>query len=441
MTSSAARTASFWLVGGVLFLMGCAAAAPSPLYRVYQVEFGFSTTALTAVFATYSIVLLATLLVLGSVSDFLGRRPVIIAAVVLNLAACVAFLAAGNVGWLIGARALQGVAVGIGSGGLAAALIELQPRDGLGSLVTSGGASLGLAIGALATSALVEYAGDPTHLVWWVLVAVSVACVAAIAVVRESGKRRPGVVAALWPHIAVPREARLAFVAALPVLIAVWALGGLDLSLGPSLASLLLGPNHLWGGVVIFLLSGIGAVAAVILRNSSPVSSMQFGSVALLLGDGVTVAGIASSDGRMFLIGTCVAGVGFGVAYLGALRTSLGATPPQARGGMMAAIYIANYLAFSIPAVAVGFLASRVGLRQASVDYGVVVAILVVVALVAIRLQVRSPAKPKLDFHEVDMPAVACSMPPTCRLEASSIIGGAVADSDQSVESPRPVPN
>lgn len=83
-------------------------------------------------FATYSIVLLASLLVLGSASDFLGRRPVIIAAIVLNLVACVAFLAADNVGWLIAARALQGVAVGIGAGGLSAALSNLS--QGMGSV-------------------------------------------------------------------------------------------------------------------------------------------------------------------------------------------------------------------------------------------------------------------------------------------------------------------
>jgi len=59
------------------------------------------------------------------------------------------------------------------------------------------------------------------------------------------------------------------------------------------------------------------------------------------------------------------------------------------------------------------------------------VAVLVAVALVAIRLQVRGATKPKLDSHEVDMPAVACSMPPTRRLEPSSIISGAAADSNQ----------
>ena len=68
------RAAAFWLVAGVLFLLFFAAAAPSPLYGVYQSRWRFSAATLTAVFATYAVVLLAALLVFGKVSDYLGRR-------------------------------------------------------------------------------------------------------------------------------------------------------------------------------------------------------------------------------------------------------------------------------------------------------------------------------------------------------------------------------
>jgi len=73
------RAAAFWLVAGVFFMLMFAAATPSPLYRVYQAEWGFSATMLTAVFAVYAFVLLATLLFFGSLSDYLGRRRVILA--------------------------------------------------------------------------------------------------------------------------------------------------------------------------------------------------------------------------------------------------------------------------------------------------------------------------------------------------------------------------
>src|SRR5580704_14563049 len=244
----------FWLLASVFFLMNFAAGAPSPLYRVYQAEWRFSATTLTAVFAAFAVVLLVTLLFLGSVSDYLGRRPVIVAGLAVNAAACALFLLARGVGLLFAARALQGIAVGTATGALGAALIELQPEDsGLGTLVTSAFPSLGLAVGALGTSALVQYAAGPTQLVWWLLLGAYVVCIVAVLAMPESATPRPGVLASLRPQVGVPQRARGTFAVAVPCLIAVWALGGLYLSLGPSLAAQLTGSqNRLWGGLVIF---------------------------------------------------------------------------------------------------------------------------------------------------------------------------------------------
>jgi MFS family permease len=109
---AAPSRAAFWLVGGVLCLLFCAAGAPSPLYAIYRAQLGFSATTLTAVFAIYALVLLATLLVFGSVSDYLGRRRVILAALLVTAGACAVFLAAHDVGLLFAARALQGTCCG-----------------------------------------------------------------------------------------------------------------------------------------------------------------------------------------------------------------------------------------------------------------------------------------------------------------------------------------
>ena len=102
---TAPRAAAFWLVAGVLCLLFVAAGAPSPLYGIYRAQLRFSATTLTAVFAIYTLVLLLTLLVSGSVSDYLGRRPVILAALTVTAGACAVFLAAHRVGLLFAARA------------------------------------------------------------------------------------------------------------------------------------------------------------------------------------------------------------------------------------------------------------------------------------------------------------------------------------------------
>lgn len=170
------KAGGFWRVAGVLFLLFFAAAAPAPLYGVYQAEWRFSAITLTAVLAVYALLRLVTLLMFGSVSDYLGRRRVILADLTMTAGACGLFLAAHGAGLLFAARALQGAAVGTAVSALGAALIDLQPEgSGLAPMVTTAASMLGLAAGGLGTSALVQYGPAPTRLVWWLLLGVSLA--------------------------------------------------------------------------------------------------------------------------------------------------------------------------------------------------------------------------------------------------------------------------
>ena len=222
------RAAGFWLVAGVLFLLLFASGAASPLYAVYQAQWRFSATTLTAVFGVYALVLLVTLLVFGSVSDYLGRRRVIAVALVVGAGACGLFLAAHGVGLLFAARALSGAAVGIAASAGGAALVDLQPEgSGRGPVVTGAANLLGLGAGALGTSALVQYGPAPTHLVWWLLLGAFAVAAVAVLAIPETAARRPGVLASLRPRVAVPRQARGTFAVALPGMIAAPALSRL----------------------------------------------------------------------------------------------------------------------------------------------------------------------------------------------------------------------
>ena len=160
---------SFVAAAAIALLAFAANSAASPLYRVYQGELGFSATTLTLLFTVYIVVLLATLLVLGSTSDYVGRRRVMVAGLAVGAAACGLFLVAHGVGLLFGARALQGIAVGLISGTASAALLDLRPDSSITPLISSAAPTAGQALGAIGASALAEYAPAPTHLVWWLL--------------------------------------------------------------------------------------------------------------------------------------------------------------------------------------------------------------------------------------------------------------------------------
>ena len=104
------QPAAFAAIAAIFVTFTAASAVPTPLYVVYQEAWDFSATALTFVFAIYVVGLLGSLLVLGALSDHIGRRPVLIGAIALEAVALIFFLTAGDLTGLSIARFLQGIA-------------------------------------------------------------------------------------------------------------------------------------------------------------------------------------------------------------------------------------------------------------------------------------------------------------------------------------------
>jgi MFS family permease len=126
----------FWTASAALFALLLGANLPTPLYAVYRQRFGFSSSVLTLIFAIYALVLIPLLLVFGQLSDRLGRRRVILLGLGAAAVGLALFAAARGTGWLFGARAMQGLAVGATTGTATAALVELEPPEGA---LTAGG--------------------------------------------------------------------------------------------------------------------------------------------------------------------------------------------------------------------------------------------------------------------------------------------------------------
>ena len=390
------RPFTFAAIGVIFVVFMAASAAPTPLYVVYQQEWGFSATVLTVVFAVYVFALICSLLLFGALSDFIGRRPVLAAAIALEATSLLLFAAAGNVGVLLVARVLQGIATGAAMTTLGATLVDLNPPHAPGRAgVVNGVAPVGgLALGAIGCGALVQFAPAPTHLVFLLLFIGMIGSAVVVALMPETAARRPGGLGSLAPRLGIPARLRGDVYALLPILVASWALGGLYLSLGPSVAAGLFGmTNHLVGGLVVTLLCGTGAITAFSLR-SWPAGRL-LGISSILLGGGtvLTLIGIETGSALLAAVGTVVAGVGFGASALACFGTFARLAAPAERGELFSVAYVISYLAFSIPAVIAGLASTSFGLRATTLVYGLVVVALCVAAGVAQRL--RSPARQK----------------------------------------------
>jgi len=377
------------------FVMLCffaASSAPTPLYHVYQQAWGFSSALLTLIFAVYALSLLATLLVFGSLSDYLGRRPVIFAALVLEILSLLLFIGATDVSWLIAARVLQGIATGIATSALGAAMLDTSQTQG--PLINSIAPMFGMALGALGTSALVQYAPWPMMLAYALLLAAFVGQLLYLWWVQETVTPQPGVLKTLKPALSVPTRARSTLLLILPADIAAWALGGFFLSLAPSLLAAATGSTSvLNGGLAVAALTISGAISIMNLRLKAPRLALLVGCSFLAAGVSVVLVAVDLGWLWLFFTGTVVAGIGFGASFLGALRLLLPLAHAHERAGLMSAFLALSYLAFCIPALLAGLAVKTEGLIVTTNVYGAVVVVLALLALGGLLMRRNAEAK------------------------------------------------
>ncbi|WP_347057010.1 MFS transporter [Blastococcus sp. HT6-30] len=391
------RTPAFWTTAGLLLLVLAASGVPTPLYRVYQEQFGFGPGMLTTVFGIYALALLAALLVAGGLSDHVGRRPVVAAGLLLQAAAMLVFLTADAVSWLLVARVLQGLSMGVLTGTLGALLLDTQHANRpLGALVNSAGPGVGLSLGAVSAAVVVEYVASPTRWVFAVLTAALLLAAAVVALLPETSPRGPGALRSLRPTVRVPRTQRPAFFAAVPAMVAAWALGGLYLSLGPSLVASVFGiEDHLVGSLLVLAMQGTAAVGAVLGRNLAPERAMVAGAAVFAVGVAGTIAALVTGQVAVLFVSAVVSGLGFGLSFLGAVATVSAGVAPAERAGLLSSVFVVGYLSFSVPAVVAGSAAAVIGLETVTEIYAAVLVVLALLAIGGVRLRRRRARLPE----------------------------------------------
>jgi predicted MFS family arabinose efflux permease len=378
--SSLSSRAAFALQASLLVSLLAASSAPTPLYAVYQAKWGFSPITVTVVFGVYAVAVLAALLTVGKLSDHIGRRPVLLGAMALQMAALVVFATAGGVPELLIARVVQGLSTGAAIGALGAGLLDIDKAKGT---VANGVAPItGTATGALVSGVLIQYLPSPTHLVFVALLVLFGLQTVGVALMPETSTPKVGALASLRPQVALPAVTRAPLLAAAPALVAVWSLAGFYGALGPTLVRLLSGSSSfVLGGLSLFVLAGPAAVMVHLVRNLAPRLVMAIGGVALLGGVGVTLLAIDGGSTLGFFVGTAIAGIGFGGGFQGGLRTVLPLAHPHERAGVLSAIYIVSYLALGLPAVLAGVVVDHLGVLTTAREYAAGVMVLAVLAL------------------------------------------------------------
>lgn len=378
------------VIASVFVAFLAASSAPTPLYAIYQAQWGFSAITTTVVFGTYAVAVLLSLLTLGRLSDHLGRRPVVLAAIAVQALAMLVLATAHGVPELLVGRVIGGLSTGAAVAAGGAWMIDLNREKG--TLANAAAPGFGTAFGAILASIVVATLPAPKHLIFLVVVAVLAVQALFVARIPETAPQTPGALASTRPHLSLPRHLHRAATAALPVMFAVWALAGFFGSLGPALISTLVGSHSVaLAGLGLFVLAGVAAVTVLVLRNVEARLLLLVGILALIAGVLVVLVGVTVLSPVLLFVGTGIAGVGFGAGFQGGIRLIVPQTHPDERAGVLSLLYVVSYLGLGVPAVLAGVVVVHSGdLLATARDYGIFVIALALVALVGLLIPRRT---------------------------------------------------
>ena len=377
-SASASLTAVYATVTAITF--SAVSGAPTPIYRFYREALGLTPFMITLIFATYAFAMIAAFVTVARLSDYVGRKPMIVVALGLNAVALILFFVAESAGTLIVARAVQGVATGVALATLGALLADTAPQ--WAATLNSVTAFIGLALGALVAGVFVTFAPSPTHLVYAVLLGVTLAEMVVLPWIVETTSRKPGAWSSVKPRLTVPKAAAAAMARLFPLTLSAWALGGFYLSLMPSLVIAATGVRSpLIGAAVVSVLMVSGGLSSYATRALDAGKTVRASAALLAIGIVLTLFAIAAGSPVGMVFGTIVAGLGFGASYGASLRVLLPLALGHERAGLLSAYFVESYLAFALPAIAAGLAAPRFGLVTTALFYGSALALSALVTL------------------------------------------------------------
>ena len=395
-TGDRARYArGFWWVA-IAFAVGMAfSTVPTPLYSLYQRRDGFSTELITVIFACYAIGVLISLFLAGHVSDWLGRRPLLLCGLLVEMVSAAVFLLAPSLPGLLVARVICGVGVGLITATATAFLGELHATSRPGTartradLVATAANLGGLSLGPLAAGALAQYVVDPLAIPYWVFVVLMTLAVGGLAAVPETVTRQHR---AYRPQrISVPATARRPYFDAAAVAFVAFALMGLFTGLASSfVAGTMHETSHLMAGLPAFLVFFCAAAAQIVLGRREPAGLFALGLPLLTGGLVVLAVSVWIPSLQLFLLGGAVSGAAVGLLFTGAMSGAAALAPPEARGEAAAGIFLAAYIGLTIPVVLVGIATRFLSLPAAMTGFAAVVVL--ACAVLSTRL-FRRPAR------------------------------------------------
>ncbi|SDS70712.1 MFS transporter [Microlunatus soli] len=363
----AASRRGFWLIAIAFLITMAFTTLPTPLWPLYQQANGMSTSSVTIAFSAYAVGVLISLFLGGHVSDWVGRRPIMVAAVLAEIVAAVIFVTSTALPALLVARLISGFGIGLITATATAYLVDLHGRADadrhplLADHVATAANLGGLGLGPIVAGILAGLLPRPLSMVYLIFIALLIIAVPMIMIAPETVSRsrrryRP-------QRVSVPGGARSRYLLLGLTGFVAFALFGLFSALGPKIlgSSLGLHATAITGAVsgAVFLLA---VISQLVLGFVDRARQVGFGLVGLAVAFALLLTSGATGSVIAFLAGAAVGGVGAGLAFKGAMASARELAEPAVRAEAIAGMFLAAYLGLVVPVVGLGVATHAVSL-------------------------------------------------------------------------------
>ncbi|MGA4727754.1 MFS transporter [Micromonospora taraxaci] len=358
---SARHGRGFWLISLAFLTAMAFSTVPAPLYPLYMARDGFSTFMVTVVFAAYSVGVLISLVLAGHISDWVGRKKILIPALTLEVVAAALFLSDPSLPVLLLARLVTGLGVGLVTATATAYLHELhtthrpdasrQRFEVVSTAVNIGG----LGFGSLVAGFLAQYVDVPLRTPYLVFTVLLLASIVAIALTPETVEERLVRPVYRPQRISADHGDQAGYVAAAAAAFASFAVFGLFTSVAPGfVGGTLHHPSRALAGTIVFAVFGGAALAQTLTNRLTAPAKVRLGLLAQAVGVPILLVGMRTANLTAFLLGGVLAGIGAGVLLKAAIGTVAATAAAAKRGEALAGLFLIGYLGLSLPALGIG---------------------------------------------------------------------------------------
>ncbi len=376
---------AFWLTAYAFAVTMVGTTLPTPLYPIYQSRLGFSELMITIIYATYAVGVIFALIVFGKWSDQVGRRPLLFGGLGFSAISAVLFVTGANhLGLLLAGRIFSGLSAGIFTGTATSMVVELGIDNDRATMVATAVNMGGLGLGPLLAGVLSQYAPLPLHLCFLIDLGLVLIGFYGIWYSPETVKISDAPLLEIQ-NLSLPPQVRSVFIPAVIAGFAGFAVFGFFTAVAPAVIGQRLHlSNHAIIGSIVFVLFTASILGQYLLKWITRKKAMMTGCVVLIMGTGLTGAGVDLPSLALITLGAIISGVGQGLIFRSGMADIIAAAPEEQRGEVTSLFFVVLYIAISIPVIGIGFAVRGFGLRSAGVYFAIGVVLLTLIALFAL---------------------------------------------------------